>query len=138
MSLPDVSPGSRAFPAGNSITLELGTDSAEAGDAVTIGADGTLVTTTGSNGFLGVLGSHRDSQYTSGNEVTVHTGSVAKAAVSATVGGSVSAGEALEAGSGGTLTNIDSGDGTPADADAGDVQALSDEDADGYALVLLG
>lgn len=65
---------------------------AEAGDTVTIGASGDLATLTGDNGFLGMRGSHRGAQYESGNEVTVHIGNVATAAVAA----GVEVGEALE------------------------------------------
>ena len=140
----EVSPGSRKYRHSDSITLTLGSDAAVAGDPVTISASsGNVVLTDGTNGFLGILGSQTAAGdpvaaagVASGTEVRVEIQGVVRADVTAAVGGSVSAGEALEAGAG-ALTNVDDGGGVPVQADTGDVQALTDEDADGYALVKL-
>ena len=142
---PQVSPGSHAYPDGDSIDYTLGSDAAEAGDAVTISASsGDLVQTDGSNGFTGILGTQTAagnpdrSSIASGDTVTVQLHGVVRANVSAAVGSAVSAGEKLVPGAGGVLENVDSDADSAADQAApGDIQAITDEDSDGYALVKL-
>jgi hypothetical protein len=149
----DVNPGSHKYSDSQSIPHKLGSDAARRGDALAVGADDTAVRTTGDNGFLGVLAQATQADadagalgpgvdeavlVASGDTATVAMQGVVRTKVSATVGGSVTDGDKIEAGASGALTNIDDGTGAPVQADAGESKAVSDEDADGYALVFLG
>lgn len=153
--MPEVHPGSHKYRHSDTIPRELGSDAARRGDALAVGASGAAVRTTGDNGFLGVLAQATQADgsgdpsplgpgvdeallVASGDTATVAIQGVVRAKVSATVGGSVSDGDAIEAGANGALTNIDDGAGSPVQADVGEAKAVSDEDADGFALVFLG
>ena len=158
----DVYPGAHKYSDADSIPHTLGSDTAVRGDALTIGAGGDAVTTTGSNGFLGVLQSATQADLDNGNlgpgvesedvaqsgeAVTLATQGIVRASVVGTFDSDgdgtnedVKAGQKLEAGSSGALANISDGASPPSGirADVGEAQALTDEDADGYAIVYLG
>ena len=149
--MPEISPGSHKYRHSNAIPYELGSDVAQRGDSLAVGAAGSAVTTTGSNGFLGVLQSATaadaaaddsvTSDIASGDEVSVAVQGVVRAKVSAFdsgTGGTVSAGDLVEAGADGALVTVDSDASGAADAaGVGDPMAVADEDADGFALVRL-
>jgi len=127
------------------------------GDALAVGAAGTAVRTTGDNGFLGVLGEATQADLEAGNlgpgvdeAIPVESGDTAAVAIQGVVrakvsafdsgtGGTVSDGDAIEAGAAGALTNIEAGTtGAAVEAGVGEPKAMSNEDADGFALVFLG
>jgi len=138
--MPEIDPGEQKYPDADSVRYDLDSDAAVSGDAVTISsANGGLVLTDGSNGFAGVLGTPTAAEGAelgaeSGDVVLVQVQGIVRAKVSAAVGGSVSAGEQLVPGANGALVNVDDG-GSPAQGGPGDLQAWSDEDAEGFALV---
>lgn len=152
----DVHPGSHKYRHSQSIPFTLGSASAVRGDSLAVGASGDAVLTTGDNPFLGVLQSATQGDLDAGNlgpgvddAVVVEAGDTATVAVSGAVrakvsafdsgtGGTVSAGEALSSGSGGSLVTTDDGTGAAVVADVGEPRALSDEDADGFAVCFLG
>lgn len=152
----EVHPGSHKYRHSQSIPFPLGSATAVRGDALAVGASGTAVTTTGSNGFLGILqlATQADADagnlgpgvddalvVTDGDEATVAVSGAVRAKVSAFdsgTGGTVSAGKAVSAGSGGALVTAEEGtSGSAVVADVGEPRALSDEDADGFAVVYL-
>ena len=138
----EIDAGERKYRHGDSITFELGSDAATAGDAVALSStDGRVVLTDGGNGFIGVLGTQteagdadRAAGVASGDDVRVELRGAIRAKVAAAVG-TVAAGQQLAPGANGALTNVDDGAGAPVQAGPGDIQAISDADADGYALV---
>lgn len=154
--MPEVYPGTNKYRFSQNIPRELGSDAARRGDALAVGASGTAVRTTGSNGFLGVLAQATQADAAadalgpgvddavlaaSGDTANVAIQGVVRAKVSAFdsgTGGTVSDGDAIEAGADGALANIDDGGGAPVQADVDEPKAVSDEDADGFALVFLG
>jgi hypothetical protein len=138
----EVSPGEQKYADGDSVPHTLGSDTAVAGDAMVISASsGDLILTDGSNGFGGVLGTEtaagsQDSSVASGDDAVLQLQGV----VRVNVASGVSAGNKLVPSSttSGQLETIDSnGDGTADPAEPGDIMALTDADADGYALARL-
>lgn len=152
--MPDVHPGSHKYSNSQSIPYELGSDAAQRGDALAVGAAGSAVLTTGSNGFLGVLQTATAADYAadalpvgalsevaSGDEVSLAVAGAVRANVSAFdsgSGGTVSAGEAIAAGADGALVTVDDGGGSAVKGDVGEPRALSDASGDGFAVVFLG
>ena len=154
---PEINPGSHKYHSSAAIPFELGSNSARRGDALAIGASGAAVTTTGSNGYLGVLATATAADATaddsvtssvaSGDEVAVVLHGVARAKVAGSFDSDgsgtndpVSAGSKLVDGANGALVNVSDGGATPAPVQAGvddNAVAITDEDADGFALVHL-
>ena len=139
----EVDPGEPKYGDGNRIPYTLGSDAAVAGDAVAISASsGDLVLADGSNGFAGVLGTQTEAGdpenaagIGSGSKVALQTDGVARANVAAGVTAGV---KLAPSGTSGELGTVDSdGDGTADRAEPGDVMALTDADANGFALVKL-
>ncbi|WP_254547482.1 hypothetical protein [Halomarina pelagica] len=126
----DVQAGEQKYAAGQTVPYELG-EAAVGGEAVAI-SGGALVKTTGSNGFIGVLATDGASV---GDRVAVHLQGVVRVAVTS----GVTAGDALvpSTGTAGALTGESDGAGGTLPAGPGDLAALTDADADGYALVKL-
>ena len=133
----NVHPGGRKFGDSDSVPGTLGSDAPTAGDAVAqSAASGALVQTTGDNGFAGVLASSVSDDAVEGDRATLEVQGIVLAKVSAAVG-AVAPGQQLVEGANGALTNVDDGSGSATQAGPGDVQAWSEADADGYALVRL-
>ena len=120
----EVSPGSAQYRHSDRVPAVSQNGTGERGDAVAFGSDGGVVHTTGENGFAGVLGMSPENE---GDQVPMQVQGIVRANVAA----GVSPGEALVPGSSGQL------DGTGTPAGPGDVQAWSEADDDGYALVRL-
>jgi hypothetical protein len=138
--MPDVHPGHFTHRLSNTISHELGSSSLNRGDVVSIGASGSVVGTTGSNGFLGVLQSAtlndsgslgpgvEDDELLAADGDTV-TVSMPGNAVRASVEAATGTGDELEAGSSGQFV--------AAAGARGDAIALEPADADGFAAVYL-
>jgi hypothetical protein len=149
----EVNPGSHKYRNSDSILWTLGSDAARRGDAVAIGAAGDAVQSTGDNPFLGVLQTPTaaddtagvlglsESTIASGDEVAVALHGVVRAKVNGfDADNPVGAGNKIVDGSNGALVNVSDNATTPAPvpADLDDrAMALTDEDADGFALVHL-
>lgn len=132
----DVSPGDPRYADGDSIPYTLGSDSAVAGDAVTISTtSGDLILADGTNGWVGILGTQTSASseeipgtIASGDEVVLRC----HGPVRANVGDSVTAGARLSPGTGGELTAA-----TTTTPNPGDAWAITDADSDGFAYVMI-
>jgi len=129
----NVDPGEPKYEDSDRITETSANGAGEEGSAVTFGANGDLVLTSGSNGFAGIQGSTPSA---GGDSVPLQLQGIVPALVSPTVGTSVSKGEKLVPDANGELTNVDDGTGSAVEAGPGDIQAVSDSDS-GVAEVLL-
>jgi len=136
--MPEVYPGASKYRHSDTIPHELGSSAASRGDVMAIGASGTLVQTTGSNGVLGVLqsattndegdlgpGDHEDLAESGDAVAVVMPGNVVRASVET----GTAAGDELDAGASGQFVAAASA--------RGDAVAIEAVDGDGFALVYL-
>ena len=109
--MPEVYPGTNKYRFSQKIPRELGSDAARRGDALAVGASGTAVRTTGSNGFLGVLAQATQADAAADalgpgvdDAVLAASGDTANVAIQGVVRAKVSA---FDSGTGGTVSDGD-------------------------------